>query len=63
MKPAAAVALLLLVGQTAHPPRIRTGVNLVEVDAVVVDDKGVPVRGLQQRDFEIEEDGRPVEIA
>jgi VWFA-related protein len=59
----AGVALLILLGQTAQPPRIRTGVNLVEVDAVVVDDKGVPVRGLQQRDFAIEEDGRPVEIA
>ena len=62
---AAVVAALLLVfgGQAAQPPRIRTGINLVEVDAVVVDDKGVPVRGLQQEDFQIEEDGRPVEIA
>jgi VWFA-related protein len=55
--------LLVLGGQVAQPPTIRTGINLVEVDAVVVDDKGVPVRGLQQQDFQIEEDGRPVEIA
>lgn len=64
MKTAVGAALLLLLGaQVAQPPRIRTGINLVEVDVVVVDGKGVPVRGLQQQDFQIEEDGRPVEIA
>ncbi len=64
MKTAVGAALLLVLGgQVAQPPRIRTGINLVEVDAVVVDDKGVPVRGLQQQDFQIAEDGRPVEIA
>ena len=64
MKTAVGVALLLVLGgQAAQPPRIRTGINLVEVDAVIVDGQGVPVRGLQQRDFQIEEDGRPVEIA
>ena len=64
MKTAVGVALLFLLGgQVAQPPRIRTGINIVEVDAVVVDGNGAPVRGLRQQDFQVEEDGRPVEIA
>ena len=61
----AIVALLALVlgGQVSQPPRIRTGINVVEVDIVVVDDNGAPVRELRQQDFRVEEDGRPVEIA
>ncbi|HXW06399.1 MAG TPA: VWA domain-containing protein [Vicinamibacterales bacterium] len=59
----AATLVLLLGGQPAQQPRFRTGVNVVEVDVVVVDDAGVPVRGLEEQDFEVLEDGRPVEIA
>src|SRR5215467_6226164 len=43
-------------GQTADGP------YLVEVDAVVVDDFGRAVTGLRQEDFQIKEDGRPVEL-
>ena len=59
----AALLTLALVGQVSQPPRIRTGINVVEVDIVVVDDNGAPVRELRQQDFRVEEDGRPVEIA
>lgn len=64
MRIAGAIVLpMLLWAQAGQPPRIRTGINVVEVDVVVVDDNGVPVRGLQQQDFRVEEDGRPVDIA
>jgi hypothetical protein len=36
--------------------------DLVEVDAVVVDGKGQPVHGLQQDDFSVREDGKPVTL-
>ena len=35
---------------------------LVELDAVVVDESGRAVTGLRQDDFQIKEDGRPVEL-
>src|SRR5215467_4888548 len=35
---------------------------LVEVDAVVIDDSGRAVTGLRQEDFQVREDGRPVEL-
>src|SRR5215468_9937307 len=38
------------------------GPYLVEVDAVVVDESGRAVTGLRQEDFQIKEDGRPVEL-
>jgi VWFA-related protein len=38
------------------------GPYLVEVDAVVTDDSGRAVTGLRQEDFQIKEDGRPVEL-
>ena len=58
-----ALLVLVLGGQVSQPPRIRTGINVVEVDIVVVDDNGVPIRELRQQDFHVEEDGRPVDIA
>jgi hypothetical protein len=36
--------------------------DFVEIDAVVVDGKGKPMHGLQQSDFTIREDGKPVTI-
>ena len=57
------LVVLALVGQVSQPPRIRTGINVVEVDIVVVDDNGEPIRDLRQQDFHVEEDGRPVDIA
>jgi VWFA-related protein len=38
---------------------IRINVNLVQVDAVVTDSKGQPVKDLQPEDFEILQDGKP----
>ena len=38
-------------------------VNLVNVEVVVTDKRGNPIRGLGRHDFELFEDGRPVEIA
>ena len=35
---------------------------LVELDAVVIDDSGRAVAGLRQEDFQVREDGRPVEL-
>lgn len=35
---------------------------LVQVDAVVIDDSGRAVPGLRQEDFQIREDGRPMEL-
>ena len=57
--------LLLLAAQQAPPPKpgFKSGVTVVEVDVVVTDKSGRPVRGLRREDFEISEDGRPVEIA
>jgi VWFA-related protein len=40
----------------------RVDVNVVNVEVFVTDDNGYPVIGLSQRDFQILEDGAPVEI-
>jgi len=37
-------------------------VNLVNLDVVATDPEGLPVRGLEITDFEVEEDGVPVEV-
>jgi VWFA-related protein len=57
--------LLLLSAQQAPPPQpaFKSNVTVVEVDVVVTDRSGRPVRGLRRDDFDISEDGRPVEIA
>lgn len=44
-------------------PQFTSGVNLVEVYATVVDEKGEPVKGLTPADFHVLEDGRPQKIA
>jgi VWFA-related protein len=44
-------------------PTFEAGVELVTVDAVVLDRRGEPVRGLTADEFEVEEDGRPQRIA
>jgi VWFA-related protein len=44
------------------PSRFRAGVDLVTVDAVVLDKDGNPVPGLTRQDFEVEEDGRVQQI-
>lgn len=62
-----AFILILVAGPVAfvaldhaqQPPRpqFRSGVEYVQVDARVVDEKGDPIRGLTERDFQIFEDG------
>jgi VWFA-related protein len=58
----AAAVLLSLAEQLPQPPTFKSGVNVVEVDVVVTDKSGQPARGLRQEDFEIFEDGKPVDI-
>ncbi len=58
-----AVALLVVrsEGQSAQP-RFRAEVNVVEVDAIVLDEQGEAVAGLTAADFEVFEDGQPQHI-
>ena len=51
---------LLASGQ--RPAPFSVGTNLVVVPVVAVDKKGASVGGLTQEDFQIFEDGKPVEI-
>jgi hypothetical protein len=46
----------------ARGAQTADGPYLVELDAVVTDDSGHVVTGLRQEDFQIKEDGRPVEL-
>jgi VWFA-related protein len=57
----AAVIAATAVG-TAQQPTFRSGVDLVTVDAAVLDGDGRPVHGLRAEDFRIEVDGRPRRI-
>lgn len=53
-----------LAAQDEVPPLTETfDVRVVNVDVVVTDRKGVPIRGLEASDFELFEDGQPVEIS
>jgi len=45
------------------PPQFRSGVNVVEVYAAVVDRAGAPVTGLSRNDFTVLEDGTPQSIS
>ena len=47
---------------TARQPTFRSGVDLVTVDAAVLDGDGRPVPGLRAEDFRIQVDGRPRRI-
>jgi VWFA-related protein len=58
-----AALLLLCAPGIGAQQSFRTGVNLVEVDVVVSARDGRPVRGLTKDDFEVFEDGNPVETA
>ena len=59
---AISIATLLLF-QPTQPPTFRTGVDLVQVDVVVVDKDGRHVRGLAAPDFALHDRGRPQAIA
>jgi VWFA-related protein len=64
---AAALALaaptLLAQQPTPAPPVFSSEAELVVVDVVVTDGKGVPVRGLTKDDFVVKEDGVAQEVA
>ena len=63
------LAAALAFPQAASPqasqqvPSFASKVELITVDAVVVDDAGRPVAGLTKDDFVVKEDGRPQAIA
>ena len=44
--------------QDAGQPTFRSDVEVVEIDAAVVDAQGTPVTGLRAEDFEIIENGK-----
>jgi VWFA-related protein len=48
-----------LAAQPPSQPIFRSGTNLVEVDVVVTDARGMPVTGLSKDDFTVLEDGKP----
>ena len=56
-------AALALAQERQDVPTFASRVELVTVDAVVVDDKGRPVRGLEAGDFALFEDGKPQPVA
>ena len=58
----AAALVLVMLAQAASQPAFKSGVNLVEVDVVVTDKAGQPVRGLREEDFEVTEDGKAVSV-
>ena len=45
--------------QPPDAPIFRTGINFIQVDAIVTDDDGIPVRDLRAADFAVLEDGEP----
>ncbi|MGH9511268.1 MAG: VWA domain-containing protein [Terriglobales bacterium] len=47
---------------TIATPTFHTKAQLVQVDIAVADAQGQPIRGLQQSDFTVMEDGKPQEI-
>jgi hypothetical protein len=55
-------AAILAVAFLTHPRPSPSQGRPLELDAVVVDRDGRPVPGLQVNDFQLKEDGRPVEI-
>ena len=52
-----------IAGQTPQPPAFRSGVELVQVDVVVVDKDGKHVRGLKAADFAVLDREKPQTIA
>ncbi len=57
------LGLAILAGAlAAQEPLVRISVQLVQVDAVVTDKNGKIVRNLEQGDFEVLQDGKPVRI-
>lgn len=59
---AALVLAAAIVAQGPQPPTFRARADLVQVDVVVVDGRGDPVRGLKASDFALFDRKRPQEI-
>jgi VWFA-related protein len=57
-----AVAGLLMARATIRAGQSQAATQLVELDAVVLDDAGKPVTGLKQEDFDVKDDGKRVEL-
>jgi VWFA-related protein len=49
-------------GPETQQPTFRARADLIQVDTVVVDKEGRPVRGLQKADFNLLDNGKPQEI-
>src|SRR3954471_4801837 len=60
-----AAASLCLTALLAQPqsPQYKSGVDVVRFDVVVLDKARHPVAGLDQQDFRVTEDGKPLRIA
>lgn len=58
-----ACALPVVLAAQSQKPGFQSSVTRVEVDIVVTDKSGLPMRGLRQEDFEIFEDDRIVDVA
>ena len=55
--------LLIVAGPHAQrKPPTPQNPELIELDVVVLDKQSQPVRGLTQQDFQIKEDGQPVDV-
>src|SRR5215471_20426359 len=57
------LALSSFDGAQGNQPTFRARADLVEVDVVVVDNTGAPVRGLTAADFVLRDRGTPQTIA
>jgi VWFA-related protein len=62
---ASSIALSAAPGQTPgqQPPVFRSSTRLIQVSVVVQDGRNRPIDGLKAEDFEILENGKPVEIS
>jgi VWFA-related protein len=54
--------LILAQNNVPAQPTFKSGINLVEIDVVILDKRGSPIRGLRQQDFEVFEDDKPVSV-
>lgn len=58
-----AASLSFISPQERQPPEFRADVKMIRLDVSVVDRSGRPIAGLEPGDFQVLEDGRPVDIA
>ena len=59
----AASSVVLSQSQSQRRPTFRAGIDLVQIDVVVVDELGAPVRGLTAADFTLLDRGKPQQVA